>query len=130
MILYHELNYNFVLQFCQSEVYLGYLCGASSDATFHNEEQQVKIESENGQSTGLSITQIPSRIWNVLRGDYSENEEQAKNESNIEESVQTTHAEENPDDLIEDEMKPIDMVDSSFLVNSKKILKLGMFLGS
>jgi hypothetical protein len=118
MILYHELNYNFVLQFCQSEVYLGYLCGASSDATFQNEELQVKTESEN-QSTGLSITQIPSRIWNVLRGDYTESEQQSKNEPSVEETVQIASAEETQEDQIEDEMKPIDSIDASFLVSYK-----------
>lgn len=120
MILYHEINYNYVVAFCQSESYLGYLCGTSAEAEdLFQEDDQVGIVTgaDEEQSTGLSIAQIPAKIWNVLRGDFGDDsEEQSKDATLVEESVQTNAIEEMIEDQIEDEMKPIDAIDSSFLV--------------
>jgi hypothetical protein len=58
------------------------------------------------------ITQIPSKIWNVLRGEDSNDQPTA------EKDVEIKYEEKVEDSQIDDEMKSIENIDSSFLVNN------------
>lgn len=121
MILYYEINYFYVIPFCQSEAYLGYLCGTSADAErlFQDDDQQrARGETESEQSGSLSITQIPSKIWTMLRGDYIDSDDRSKDSQQVDEDSQESFLEEELEDQIEDEMKSIETIDSSFLVSS------------
>ncbi|KAI6183665.1 hypothetical protein M3Y97_00513200 [Aphelenchoides bicaudatus] len=103
---------NFVKVKCIFVIYAVHLLLPPFIMTSNKQKSQLKTSS----STGLSITQIPSKIWNVLRGDYNESDDQAKEEPLVEESIEKESVgEETTEDQLEDENKPIESIDCSFL---------------
>ncbi|KAI6172438.1 hypothetical protein M3Y98_00973200 [Aphelenchoides besseyi] len=104
MDLYQELNYSYVVSFCQSENYLSHLCGKAPTIEELSQMDEEKEKSTNDQIAppSSSLSQFPSRIWSMLRGEYE-----------VEESTD----EKNREILeLDDEAKPLDAIDSSFLV--------------
>ncbi|KAI6217537.1 Sorting nexin-14 [Aphelenchoides besseyi] len=104
MDLYQELNYSYVVPFCQSENYLSHLCGKAPTIEELSQMDEEKKKSANEQIAppSSSLSQFPSRIWSMLRGDYE-----------VEESTDEKNRE-IPE--LDDEAKPLDAIDSSFLV--------------
>ncbi|KAI6216461.1 Sorting nexin-14 [Aphelenchoides fujianensis] len=101
MELYQELNYSYVVPFCQSESYLGYLCGTSSEAEDLFQAEEPKEAASNLPPPSSSLSQFRSRIWGMLRGDFDASESPDERAENAPE--------------LDDEAKPLDAIDGSFL---------------
>ena len=87
--MYHRLNYPYVVPFCQSECYLGYLCGAPPDVV-----ELIRGKEENKESKKIppehsfSLSQFRNRLFSI----FSSN-------SNLEEAGETEVAEEILEDI-------------------------------
>ncbi|TMS34314.1 hypothetical protein L596_001939 [Steinernema carpocapsae] len=74
-LLYHKLQFDYVVTFCQSECYLGYLCGSPPEAIEELIQPSVSDKTAAGrrqafgsssQSSFSSFSQFRSRLWNII----------------------------------------------------------------
>ncbi|KAI1727248.1 PXA domain-containing protein [Ditylenchus destructor] len=68
--IYHQLHYGYVIPFCQSENFLGYLCGGPPDVeellrTARGETTKSQIKSNNTEGS-FSLTQFRHKLFNVI----------------------------------------------------------------
>ncbi|KAI1727972.1 PXA domain-containing protein [Ditylenchus destructor] len=68
--IYHQLHYGYVIPFCQSENFLGYLCGGPPDVeellrTVRDETTKSQIKSNNTEGS-FSLTQFRHKLFNVI----------------------------------------------------------------
>uniref|UniRef100_A0A1I7YM95 PX domain-containing protein n=1 Tax=Steinernema glaseri TaxID=37863 RepID=A0A1I7YM95_9BILA len=73
-LLYQKLQFDHVVTFCQSECYLGYLCGSPPESVEELIEPNIPEKSASGKrqafslssQSSFSFSQFRSRLWSVI----------------------------------------------------------------
>ncbi|KAH7702064.1 PXA domain-containing protein, partial [Aphelenchoides avenae] len=97
--LYHALQYDYVIPFCQSESYLGYLCAAPPhvDELIRGpkDDEAVLNKAKTAQTATFSISQFKNRLFHVMGASEEsivEKEEPAVSATTREETLQRIHS--------------------------------------
>uniref|UniRef100_A0A914YSV2 PX domain-containing protein n=1 Tax=Panagrolaimus superbus TaxID=310955 RepID=A0A914YSV2_9BILA len=77
--MYHRLNYQYLIPFCQSECYLGYLCGAPPDVVEFirgPKDDEELNEHRPPTESSFSLSQFRNKLLNAFSSQISMDEEE------------------------------------------------------
>lgn len=86
--MYHRLNYQYLIPFCQSECYLGYLCGAPPDVVelIRGPKEDEKLnEHRPPTESSFSLSQFRNKLLNAFSSQISMEEDSNGEEVEIQE---------------------------------------------
>ena len=90
--LYHRLNYQYLIPFCQSECYLGYLCGPPPDVVEFvrgPREEETINEHKPPTESSFSLSQFRNKLLNAFASGPSFDEEGTTDEETKLEDIET-----------------------------------------